>query len=79
MNPLFTVEHCYGGNDADNALHTDNVFLVTQPLGKGLIFIDDVTNNGSSKMNSEVYKHFVCQFKERCNQTDWEILHHAAR
>ena len=45
-----------------------------------LIFIDDVTHDGSSKMNSEVYRNILSAIlKRRCNQTDREILHHAAR
>ena len=45
-----------------------------------LIFIDDVTHDGSSRMNSEVYKNItVCQLTEKCLQTNWEELHHAAR
>ena len=38
-----------------------------------LIFIDYVTHNGSSRMNS------VCQLIEKCVQTNCEELHHAAR
>ena len=46
-----------------------------------LMFIDDATPDGNSRMNSEVCKlqTFVCQFTEKCVQTNWEELRHAAR
>ena len=43
-----------------------------------LIFVDDVTDDGSGRMNSEV-KRSVCQLAEKCIQTNWEELHHAGR
>ena len=43
-----------------------------------LIFIDDITHDGSSSMNSEM-KHSVCQLTDKCFQTNWEELHHAVR
>ena len=33
----------------------------------------------AAKWIKSLQEHFVCQFKERWNQTDREILHHAAR
>ncbi len=54
-------------------------FIASSGTGS-LIFINDVTNDGSSKINSEIYRNILSwQFTERCNQTDCEILHHAAR
>ncbi len=44
-----------------------------------LIFIDDVTHDGSSKMTSEVHRNILSAILKRCNRTNWEILHHAAR
>ena len=46
-----------------------------------LMFIDDVTHGGSSssRINSEVYKNIVSQLTEKCVQTNWEELYHAAR
>ncbi len=43
-----------------------------------LIFIDDVTDDGSSRMNSEVYRNIVYQFTEKCIETNLEEVYHAA-
>ena len=38
-----------------------------------LIFIDDVTHDGGSMLNSEAYKkHSLCQLPEKFVQTNWE-------
>ena len=39
-----------------------------------LILINKVESDGSSKINSTLQKHFVCQFKEKCKPTDWGTL-----
>ena len=44
-----------------------------------LIFIDDLTHDGSSRMNLEVYKNILSDNLEKCAKTKWDELHYAAR
>ena len=48
-------------------------------LGRVHFFSDDVTHDGSSKINPEVYRNILSANLKRWNQTDREILHHAGR
>ncbi len=42
-----------------------------------LVFIDDVTEDGSSRMNSEVYRDIlsVCTDSVKWSKVDWAVLH----
>ncbi len=40
-----------------------------------LVFSDDVTEDRSSRMNSEVYRDTVCPDSVKCSKVDWTALH----